>query len=162
MTLTLVGAPAERGGADIQQQLQAMVRAHSAEAHVDIRGPVEFRDLHCLMADFDVFIHPSCYTANRDSEGAGAVALLDAQATGLPVISTLHCDIPENVVHERTGLLTPETDSDALAESIQRFYAMDEAEYRTFAERARAHVVENYRLTDSAQRLRAIYERFAS
>lgn len=38
-------------------------------------------------------------------EGGAPIALLDAQATGLPVLSTRHCDIPFEVEHERTGLL---------------------------------------------------------
>ena len=35
--------------------------------------------------------------------------MLEAMATGLPVLATTHGGIPEAVTHERTGLLVPET-----------------------------------------------------
>jgi len=40
--------------------------------------------------------------------------MLEAMATGLPVLATTHGGIPEAVTHERTGLLVPERDEAAL------------------------------------------------
>ena len=37
-----------------------------------------------------------------DCEGGAPIVLLDAQATGLPIISTKHCDIPDEVSHKKS------------------------------------------------------------
>ena len=47
------------------------------------------------------------FTANN-TEGGAPVAILEAQATGLPVISSYHADIPEVVVDGKSALLAPE------------------------------------------------------
>jgi colanic acid/amylovoran biosynthesis glycosyltransferase len=86
------------------------------------------------------------------------VVLLDAQATGMPVISTTHCDIPSEVIDGETGLLAPERDVGGLAEHIRRFYAMDASEYQGFCKRARKHVEEQYDIARNAVALRDIYQ----
>jgi glycosyltransferase involved in cell wall biosynthesis len=60
---------------------------------------------------------PSVTTWDGHVEGLGMV-LLEAQATGVPVVSTLHAAIPEAVADGVTGLLVPERDSEKLAAAI--------------------------------------------
>ncbi len=82
---------------------------------------INFEKLHEFMKNYQVFIHPSCYTDQRDCEGGAPIAILDAQATGMPVISTTHCDIPDEVIDKmvgyaerarREGMLALEEDSE--------------------------------------------------
>jgi colanic acid/amylovoran biosynthesis glycosyltransferase len=120
------------------------IQGSPAEEKVTFIDRVDFERLYSFMSDFHVFIHPSCYSAEMDCEGGAPVVLLDAQATGMPVIATTHCDIPDEVVHGETGLLTPEKDFLALAQSIKRFYAMGDEEYQGFAKSARSHMEKNY------------------
>lgn len=87
------------------------------------------------------------------ARGGAPVVLLNAQATGMPVISTVHCDIPEEVINGETGLLTQEKDIDSLSESIKVFYNMDNNEYQTYCHNARVHIEENY---DSIKKLKKI------
>ena len=75
----------------------------------------------------------------------------------MPNISTTHCDIPDEVSHKKTGLLTPEKDVDALAGSIKYFYRITDEEFRNFSDAARRHVVENYSIKKNAIRLKEIY-----
>ena len=51
-------------------------------------------------------------------ESCAPVAILEAQATGLPVISSYHADIPEVVVDGKSALLAPERDVGMLAKPI--------------------------------------------
>ncbi len=46
------------------------------------------------------------------------MVLLEAQAMGVPVVSTFHAGIPEAVAHGVTGTLVPERDSEKLAAAI--------------------------------------------
>ncbi|WP_336270249.1 glycosyltransferase family 4 protein [Vreelandella arctica] len=65
------------------------------------------------LAGLDVFAFPS------RNEGLGSV-LLDVMQLGIPVIATDVGGIPDIVQHEQTGLLIPNNDANALANSIMR------------------------------------------
>ena len=45
-------------------------------------------------------------------------AVLEAMASGLPVVSTRHAGIQDVVVDAQTGILVPENDGDAMAEGM--------------------------------------------
>lgn len=58
------------------------------------------------------------FTSNN-AEGGAPVVILKAQATGLPVISSHHVDIPEVVVDGKSALLAPERDVETLAKHLE-------------------------------------------
>jgi colanic acid/amylovoran biosynthesis glycosyltransferase len=60
-----------------------------------------------LMQEASVFVQHSVVAADGDSEGL-PVAIMEASAMGLPVVSTFHSGIPEAVEHEVTGFLVKE------------------------------------------------------
>ncbi len=64
-----------------------------------------------------IFCVPSQTATNGDSEGLPMV-FLEAQASGLPVVSTLHSGIPDAVKQGETGLLVQEGDFHALAQAL--------------------------------------------
>lgn len=67
----------------------------------------------------DIFVLHSVTADNGDREGI-PVSLMEASASGLPVISTHHSGIPELVIENRTGFLANERDIDQLAAHILR------------------------------------------
>lgn len=72
-----------------------------------------------LMAAADCLVLPSVTASDGDQEGI-PVTLMEAMATGLPVVSTWHSGIPELVQDGETGLLVPERDMLSLAAAIER------------------------------------------
>ena len=60
----------------------------------------------------------SVTASDGDMEGQGLV-LQEAQAVGLPVVSTLHNGIPDGVLNGVSGYLVPEGDAHALAERVE-------------------------------------------
>jgi glycosyltransferase involved in cell wall biosynthesis len=64
-----------------------------------------------------IFCAPSLTAANGDSEGLGVV-FGEAQAMGVPIVSSEHGGIPEIVADRVTGLLAPERDYKALADAL--------------------------------------------
>lgn len=66
-----------------------------------------------------LFLHASEMTADGDQEGIPN-SMLEAMATGLPVVATHHGGIPEAVTDGRDGLLVPERDPEALATALTR------------------------------------------
>jgi colanic acid/amylovoran biosynthesis glycosyltransferase len=154
LTLTLVGKDPE----GMRGTLHQTIREHDLEGQVEFIDGIDFAKLHVFLKRFHVFIHPSRYGNKGDSEGGAPVVLLDAQATGLPVLSTTHCDIPEEVVDGVTGILVEENDVDGLARAIEIFYRMDEDEYNVFCEQARRHIERHYDAVTSGKQLRDAYK----
>ena len=68
-------------------------------------------DAYLLISQLDVFLFPS------KMEGLGT-SILDAQASGVPVVSTYAGGIPELIAHNSTGLLSNIGDSTNLASNI--------------------------------------------
>jgi colanic acid/amylovoran biosynthesis glycosyltransferase len=59
----------------------------------------------------------SITSSKGDKEGI-PVVLMEAQAVGMPVVSTLHSGIPEGVLDGKSGFLVPEKDIESLYEKI--------------------------------------------
>jgi glycosyltransferase involved in cell wall biosynthesis len=64
------------------------------------------------------FVQHSITADNGDSEGT-PVAILEASAAGLPVISTMHAGIPEVIIEGKTGLLVEEHDVEGMANAMR-------------------------------------------
>ncbi|MFN0212911.1 MAG: glycosyltransferase family 4 protein [Saprospiraceae bacterium] len=153
--LTFAG---ERQDKTVFREIQKYIKINDLEQNVRVRDFVEHHQLSQFLQQFDVFIHPSRTTENRDCEGAPAV-ILEAMSTGLPTIATDHSDIPEQVQHGRTGLLAPEYDPARLATFIERFYQMDNPEYQQMSRAARTRVEQYFDVNKTAHKLRALYQK---
>ena len=71
-----------------------------------------------LLARADLFVLPSRLTASGDRDGLPNV-LMEAQAFGVPVLSTDVSGIPELVTHGENGFLVPQKDPRALADALR-------------------------------------------
>ena len=81
---------------------------------VEFLGFLPIEKIREEMAAADIVVLTSVTAANGDQEGL-PVTLVEAQAMGLPVISSYHSGIPELVIHGSTGLLSPERDVKQIA-----------------------------------------------
>jgi colanic acid/amylovoran biosynthesis glycosyltransferase len=137
--LTVVGA-----GPLAEQLAEQAARAGVADA-VDLVGPVGQQSLPQLYRDADVFCLPSF------AEGL-PVVLMEAMASGRPVVTTAIAGIPELVVHRRTGLVLPPGRADLVAEALAELAADPQLRHR-LGEAARAAVVAAHRPAENAERL---------
>lgn len=153
LQLTLAG---ERLHADTFRQVQHFLQEHRLEGQVQVHDFVDHRRMATWMADFDAFVHPSCEAPDGDHE-ANPVVLLEAQATGLPVLATRHFDLPREVLHGHTGLLSAERDAPALAAHMRRMYEMSAVEYQQFSQHARQHVEQHFDVGLAADKLAGVY-----
>lgn len=109
----------------------------------------------------DILLQPSVLAQNGDSEGGAPTILLEAQASGMPVVSTYHADIPEVVIDFESGFLVPERNSEELAEKIKSLIA-DPDLCQGMGRRGRRHVEENYNIRNEVVRLESTYDTFLS
>jgi colanic acid/amylovoran biosynthesis glycosyltransferase len=82
-------------------------------------GYVPFENYYDLLGQMDIVMAPSVVAKNGDAEGGAPVVVIEAQAAGIPVAGTRHCDIPNIVVDRETGLLCEERDVDSLTANVQ-------------------------------------------
>ena len=98
-----------------------------------------------------MFVLASVPTRQGKREGI-PVALIEAMASGLPVVASALSGIPELVEHERAGLLVPPGDSRALADALQRL-AQAPAMRLSMGEAGCEKVEREFNLRASARRL---------
>lgn len=119
---------------------------------LDLRwlGRLEHGDLLALYAAVDVVVVPSV--------GPEALPriLLEAAAAGRPTIGTRTGGIPEEVVHEQTGILVERNDVDALREAMLRLLADDELRGR-LGQNARRFVAQHFGPDAVVQSLLDVY-----
>ena len=103
------------------------------------------------------FLHPSERGADGNQEGVPN-ALLEAMATGLPVIATFHGGIPEAVDDGRSGRLVPERDPAALAAALRELTSAGPERWQSLGRAAAAAVRERFELAAQAARLEEHYD----
>ena len=79
-------------------------------------------------------------------------------ATGMPLASTRHCDIPFVIKDGVTGFLAPENDPAALSECIEQ-WLRSAGHWDTMLFAGRAHIEQNHDVVLQAQKLAALYRR---
>jgi colanic acid/amylovoran biosynthesis glycosyltransferase len=107
------------GGGPLLDALRARAEQLGLARHITWHGGQPQPRVIELMRAADLFALPARIAADGDRDGLPNV-LLEAMATGLPVVSTPVSAIPEAVEAGRTGLLVPPDDPAALAAAIER------------------------------------------
>ena len=107
------------GGGPLMDKLQDMIADLGLEGNVQLSGSLPREDIKGRLLSADAFVLPSVTAENGDMEGF-PVAILEAMAAGLPVLTTRHGGIPEIVDDGVTGLLAAERDVDGLADAMYR------------------------------------------
>ena len=107
------------GDGELLQEIFHQVDKMGLEKEVTLHGSLQHEKVQTFLDDAHIFILPSVTAENGDKEGI-PVAIMEAMASGLPVISTYHSGIPELVLHEKTGLLAKERNIDELTYNLIR------------------------------------------
>lgn len=104
-----------------------------------------------------IFLSPSITANDGDTEGGAPVSIIEMAATGMPIVSTTHCDIPEVIKHGITGLLAPERDVAGLVNHL-RWYVNHPTQWIEILDAGRKHIEAEYDARIQGQKLAAIYQ----
>ena len=126
-----------------ERRLRTLIEQYQLEDVVEMPGFKPSHEVKAILDDADVFLLPSVTGADGDMEGI-PVALMEAMAVGIPVVSTLHSGIPELVEADKSGWLVPENDSRALAQRLAAFSQLDTDELAPVVKRAREKVEHDF------------------
>lgn len=122
---------------------------------VRFTGFVTQAELRDLEAASHLFLHPSELGPDGDQEGVPN-AMLEAMASGLPILATHHGGIPEAVEPGVSALLVAERDAGGLARELVGL-TEDRARYASMSAAAAKRVAAEFDLRVQARRLEAIY-----
>jgi glycosyltransferase involved in cell wall biosynthesis len=137
----LAGDGPERG------RLEALAAELGVADRVRFLGRRE--DIPQLLAACDVFALPSLY------EGS-SLAVLEAMAAGIPIVSSAIGGTDELIDDGRSGLLVPPGDAAALAAALRRVLGHPQLR-ENFAARARERVDAGLRREQNAERVAGVY-----
>ena len=110
------------GVGPLEARLREQARRLRLEDRVELPGAVAENALAALYREVDLFVLACEVESDGDRDGIPNV-VVEAMASGLPVVSTNVSGLPECVEHGVTGLLVPERQPDALADAIGELLA---------------------------------------
>lgn len=135
------------GDGELRGELETQVRESSLSQHFHFLG---FRDdVKELLKTFDIFVLPSLY------EGLPNV-VLEAMATGLPVVATAVDGTTELIVENETGFLVPPKKPQDLANKISILLG-DANRRQCFGQKGRERVEQHYSLEKQVMSFQNLY-----
>lgn len=97
---------------------RTFVKIWKLENNVSFEGVRSPEEIRRFLEDCLAYVQHSITAENGDSEGT-PVAVLEAQAAAIPVISTNHGGIPDVVVNNESGILVDELDTDGMSNAME-------------------------------------------
>jgi len=137
------------GDGPLRETMENMARELGVEKYVKFLGIR--RDIPQLMNAADAYVMSSSW------EGMPMV-LLEASATGLPIVATDVGGNREVVLDGITGFLVPPRNPEALAEAMLRMMDLPEEKRREMGKAARKHIEENFSLDRVVDMWEALYK----
>jgi len=144
------------GDGPMRTDIEKKVAALGLTDSVAIKGFKRHDELPAELHAADILLHPSIAASSGDTEGLPTL-IMEAMATGLPVIATRHAAIPDLVVPHKTGILVEEKDVDGLASAMLSIVQNQEA-WSDLGKAGRKHIESNFEIKRQVQKLEAIYD----
>lgn len=157
--LHLVGEALGRpGDAATRAEIFRLIGLYDLGGLIKHHGWLPFEELMYLALRSHVFVAPSVTASDGDAEGTPFV-VQQMMATGMPVITTYHSDIPF-VFGEHAHMLVPERDAGAIAERLQGYF--DDPDHLTSDGLALSHQIRtHFDVRQCARSLAGLYDRVA-
>lgn len=143
--------------AEIEQWIAAFALADRVTV-IDTTGMLDFFDLFKrLLREHDLFVLPSVIAKSGDDEGGPPVVIANAQATGLPVISTPVGGITRAITDGETGVLVEPENAESLSAAMCAL-ARDADKRAHIAAQARQHIERHFDARRQLERVVAVYD----
>jgi glycosyltransferase involved in cell wall biosynthesis len=139
-------------------RLQSKLESLAAELNVPVTftGALTSEQIKDQLHSARAFCLPSITADNGDAEGLGIV-LLEAQACGVPVVTSARGGADEGIVHGVSGYAFAEKDVDKLSEYLLRILRDNELAASMSTE-AKRNVREHFELRQCTQKLEELYD----
>jgi colanic acid/amylovoran biosynthesis glycosyltransferase len=156
LRVTVVGDAEESTiGRHEKQAIAAAVSECRLEDAISFLGMRSAADLRELAYQHHIFLSPSRIAPDGDTEGGAPVSIIEMAASGMPIASTTHCDIPGVLGAPNRALLAAEGDVAAVHRELEDLVAMED--WTTLTEENRRHVELEFASDHQSRRLAEIY-----
>ena len=143
------------GEGPLRDALTRRINEFSLGNQVRLTGFLSQEDLRQTYRESHIFIHPSELAADANQEGIPN-SMLEAMASGLPVVATRHGGIPEAVEEGVDGFLVPERDEPALYEALLKLVNQPDL-WRQLGKQASRSVAQNFEQSQQIKKLETVY-----
>jgi colanic acid/amylovoran biosynthesis glycosyltransferase len=148
------------GTREEKKRILATIDKHDLGPRTRLLGITPYEVMRREALEHHVFMSPSVTAADGDSEGGVPVSIIEMCASGMPVVSTRHCDIPGVILDGKTGLLADERDVDGLVRGL-RWLVEHPGEWSGMLAASRRRIEQEFDARTQATRLGAIYAEIA-
>ncbi len=139
-------------------QVEQLVEQYALQEIVELTGVVFQEHLKEYLHQADVFVLPCITASNGDMDGI-PVVLMEAMAMEIATVSTYISGIPELIEDGVSGLLVPERDAVALANTLQRLLQDDELRLK-LGKNGRQKIVHEFDIDKSTAQLAVLFEKY--
>ncbi len=139
-----------------EERIRKIIADYNLSTRVRFLGFQSHAVLFAEAYKHHIFLSPSVTAEDGDTEGGAPVSIIEMSATGMPVVATTHCDIPNVVLNGVSGLLAEEHDVTALAGHLQ-YLAEHPDRWGPMGNAGREHIEAEFNATTQGMRLAAMY-----
>jgi len=148
------------GDGELAGDVRMRVTALGLERRVEVLGALPHDQILSHLRQAHIYTQHSLTAPNGDQEGL-PVSIIEASASGLPVVSTMHSGIPEAVLDGETGFLVAEGDVEAMAARIATLSRNPDLWLR-FGMAGRSHIQHGFNLSELVLESKRLLERLTS
>ncbi|MEO1041562.1 MAG: glycosyltransferase family 4 protein [Pseudomonadota bacterium] len=149
-TLAIVGEGPER------TVMEQKIVEHGLNDQITLLGAMPNSQVQQWLSGLDLFVLACRTDKNGDKDGI-PVALMEAMMHGIPAVSTDLTGIPELIIDNKTGYLSPAADPDSLAGRIDEALTGETSRMR-IREAALDHLQSEFSIDVNLDRLETIFE----
>ncbi len=142
------------GSGSLMPAIEKLCSELELKKKVSFLGAIKPGNVYDVMTGSDIFLHHSITAQSGDQEGIPNV-IMEAMATGLPVISTFHSGIPELIDDGINGYLVEEKNVAQYADKMRE--AVNST--GSVGMKARNKVIEKFNLQKQTDKLLEIYKK---
>lgn len=145
------------GDGPLKDEIIQAIEMSGIKSRITLHGYKTYDYFINLAYECDIFIQASLTTAQNNKEGT-PMAIVDALATGMAVVSTRHSDIPEIVVDGENGYLANENDVGSLEHCIRKLLD-DPDKIEVFSMQGRAWIEKEFNARTQTIKLEEYYSK---
>lgn len=145
------------GNGELWNMCKNIIKHFKLEDNVTLLGVITPEEFRNILETSLALVQHSITTEDGDMEGT-PLAVLEASAAGLPVISTNHAGIPDVIKHQQTGLLSNEHDVDTMSKHM--LLLLDNWDYaKRLGEAGKRHIITHFSMERHINVLQEVLEK---
>jgi colanic acid/amylovoran biosynthesis glycosyltransferase len=155
--VTIIGdANSEIASQEEKQRILRIIGNSGLQSKTKLLGYQPYSVFFLEAYNSHIYLSPSVTAKDGDTEGGAPVSIIEMMATGMPVVSTNHCDIPEVIQYGISNWLVEERDVSGLLNKI-RWLIDNQNEWKKISLAGRKHVEKNFNARRQGFKLSKIY-----